>query len=71
MTAFWLISPMMCIIIRFYLQRENKRRERLLTETDTDSEKDEVIDAGGQIVHIGDRDLDKTDRENLKFMYPL
>lgn len=62
---------MMCIIIRFYLQRENKRRERLLAGTDTNSDKDEVIDADGQIVHIGDRDLDKTDQENLKFMYPL
>jgi hypothetical protein len=29
-----------------------------------------VMKAQG-IVHIGDRDLDKTDRENLKFMYPL
>ncbi|KAJ5608036.1 hypothetical protein N7537_004655 [Penicillium hordei] len=71
MTAFWLISPAMCIIIRFYLQRENRRRERLLAEIDTDSDQDEVIDAGGQIVHIGDRDHDKTDRENLKFLYPL
>lgn len=62
---------MMCLIIRFYLQRENKRREGILAGTDTESDKDEVIDAGGQFVHIGDRDLDKTDRENLKFMYPL
>lgn len=71
MTAFWLISPAMCIAIRFYLQGENRRRERLLAETDTDSDQDKVIDSGGQLVHIGDRDHDKTDRENLKFLYPL
>ncbi|KAG0157019.1 hypothetical protein PDIDSM_4202 [Penicillium digitatum] len=71
MTAFWLISPAMCIVIRFYLKRENKRREKLLAETDTNSDQDGVIHFGGQLVHIGDRDYDKTDRENLKFLYPL
>lgn len=71
MTAFWFISPAMCIIIRFYLQRENRRRGRLLAEKETDSEGDEAIDTGSEIVKIGERDLDKTDRENLKFIYPL
>jgi hypothetical protein len=71
MTAFWFISPAMCIIIRFYLQRENDRRETLLAENDTESEGDEVIDTGNEIVKIGARDFDKTDRENLKFIYPL
>ena len=61
----------MCIAIRFNLQGENRRRERLLAETDTDSDQDKVIDSGGQLVHIGDRNHDKTDRENLKFLYPL
>lgn len=71
MTAFWLISPAMCIIIRFYLQRENRRREQLLAENDSDSDKDEVIEAGGEVVKISDRDRDCTDRQNLKFIYPL
>lgn len=71
MTAFWFISPAMCLTIRFYLQRENRRREKILAERDTDSETDEVIDTGSQVVKIGDEDLDKTDRQNLKFIYPL
>lgn len=71
MTAFWFISPAMCIIIRFYLQRENRCRERLLVEKESDSEGDEAIHTGSEIVKIGVRDLDKTDRENLKFIYPL
>lgn len=71
MTAFWLISPAMCIIIRFYLQRENKRRRQLLFENDSESDKDEVIETGSEVVKISDRDLDRTDRQNLKFIYPL
>ncbi|KAJ5112731.1 MFS general substrate transporter [Penicillium argentinense] len=71
MTAFWFISPVMCIIIRFYLQRENKRREQILAQSESDSDGDEVIDAGGEIVKISDRDHDCTDRQNLKFIYPL
>lgn len=55
MTAFWFISPAMCIIIRFYLQRENRCRERLLAEKETDSEGDEAIDTGSEIVKIGER----------------
>lgn len=71
MTAFWIISPLMCVIIRFYLQRENRRRQQLLAERDSDSDQDEVVDTGSEIVKIGDHDLDCTDRENLKFVYPL
>lgn len=71
MTAFWFISPAMCLAIRFYLQRENRCRERILAERDTDSETDEVIDTGSQVVKIGHEDLDLTDRQNLKFVYPL
>ncbi|KAJ5081842.1 MFS general substrate transporter [Penicillium alfredii] len=71
MTAFWIISPLMCIIIRFYLQHENRRRERLLAEEGSQSDDNEVIDTGSELVKIGDRDIDKTDRENLKFIYPL
>lgn len=72
MTAFWFISPAMCLIIRFYLQRENKRRERLLAQSGVESdEENEAIDTGNEIVKIGERDLDKTDREDMRFIYPL
>lgn len=71
MTAFWLISPAMCIVIRFYLQSENKRRERILFENDSELDNEEVIEKGSEVVKISDRDLDRTDRQNLKFIYPL
>lgn len=71
MTAFWIVSPIMCLIIRFYLNRENRHRQRRLTGQDSDSDGDELIDTGSEIVKIGAQDLDKTDRENLKFTYPL
>lgn len=61
----------MCIIIRFYLQRENRRREQIMAENDSESDKDEVIETGSEVVKISDRDLDHTDRQNLKFIYPL
>ncbi|KAL4915240.1 major facilitator superfamily domain-containing protein [Aspergillus aurantiobrunneus] len=72
MTAFWVISPAMCLVIRFYLQRENRRRETVLAEGGMDSEEEnEAIDTGSEIVKVGGRDLDRTDRENLRFVYPL
>lgn len=71
MTAFWIISPAMCLIIRFYLDRENRRRKQLLAEQGDESERDEVIDTGSEIVKVGGGDLDLTDRQNLKFIYPL
>lgn len=61
----------MCIIIRFYLKRENQRRQQLMYENDSESDKDEVIENGSEVVKISDRDRDCTDRENLKFIYPL
>lgn len=62
----------MCIIIRFYLKRENERRQRILAQQDGESDSDNgAIDTGSEIVKIGDEDLDKTDKENLKFIYPL
>lgn len=70
MTAFWIISPVMCIIIRFYLVNENKKRERLLMEKGNDSEV-EGLDTGSEIIHLNDKDLDLTDRQNLRFVYPL
>lgn len=71
MTAFWIISPIMCLIIRIYLTRENRRRQQLLAEQGSESERDEVIDTGSEIVKIGGSDLDQTDRQNIRFIYPL
>ncbi|KAL1591757.1 hypothetical protein SLS60_011756 [Paraconiothyrium brasiliense] len=70
MTAFWFISPGMCLLIRWYLVRENTKR-RQLVEQDRSDHKDEVLNTGSQIFAIEDEDLDQTDRENLKFVYPL
>jgi len=70
MTAFWLISPAMCIIIRFYLQHENKVRATKLEQQGSDSEED-ALDTGDGILRLNDKDLDQTDRENLRFVYPL
>lgn len=42
-----------------------------MAENDSESDKDEVIEAGSEVVKISDRDLDRTDRQNLKFIYPL
>lgn len=70
MTAFWFISPGICLVIRFYLDRENKQRRRLL-EQGYGEEENEVVDTGSQVIRIHDDDLDQTDRQNLKFIYPL
>ena len=70
MTAFWFISPAMCLVIRFYLQRENRRRQLFLESNDS-AEGSEILDTGSQAIHIKDEDLDQTDRQNLKFLYPL
>ena len=72
MTAFWFISPAMCLIIRFYLMRENRRREALVNAAadgaGVDGSENEAIDTGSEIVKIGGKDLDRTDRENLRFV---
>lgn len=70
MTAFWFISPAMCLIIRFYLVHENNRRQRLLDQINEASDSD-VYDTGSQVIAIHDDDLDQTDRQDLKFVYPL
>lgn len=70
MTAFWFISPAMCLIIRFYLKSQNKRRAILAEQEDSDSDKD-ALEVGSEIVQLVDDDLDKTDRQNLRFVYPL
>ena len=71
MTAFWFISPGMCLIIRWYLVRENNRRQQILEADDTSFEEHEKLDTGDQVIDISNEDLDQTDRENLKFIYPL
>lgn len=70
MTAFWLISPLLCVIIRVYLKRENKKRAAVLYEKGSDSEND-ALEVGSEIMHLRDEDLDQTDRQNLHFVYPL
>ncbi|KAF4458072.1 Major facilitator superfamily domain general substrate transporter [Fusarium albosuccineum] len=71
MTAFWFISPGMCLIIRWYLVRENNRRKQLIEADDSSVEEHEKLDTGNQVISIGNEDLDQTDRQNLKFIYPL
>lgn len=70
MTAFWFISPIMCLIIRFYLNDQNKRRAQQIRQQDSDSDND-ALDVGGEIIRLVDKDLDQTDRQNLRFVYPL
>ncbi|KAJ6446971.1 allantoate permease [Purpureocillium lavendulum] len=70
MTAFWIISPIMCIIIRFYLKHENRLRAARLEQQGSDNEED-VLDTGDGILRLNDKDLDQTDRENIRFVYPL
>lgn len=60
----------MCLIIRFYLVHENKRRRQLLDQINEASDSD-VYDTGSQVIAIHDDDLDQTDRQDLKFVYPL
>ncbi|KXH64355.1 hypothetical protein CSAL01_12703 [Colletotrichum salicis] len=55
MTAFWFISPAMCLIIR----------------CDENREEHEVLDTGDEVIEVHNEDLDLTDRQNLKFVYPL
>ena len=70
MTAFWFISPAMCLIIRFYLVRQNKHRATALADKSRGSA-EQVLDIGDDLLRVDDDDLDQTDRENLKFLYPL
>ncbi|KAJ6785667.1 hypothetical protein PWT90_00960 [Aphanocladium album] len=70
MTAFWFISPIMCLIIRFYLDSENKKRAAILAQRSGDSDSD-VLEVGSELVHLNHDDLDLTDRQNLRFVYPL
>ncbi|KAK7228925.1 hypothetical protein V2G26_001095 [Clonostachys chloroleuca] len=70
MTAFWFISPAMCLLIRFYLSRQNEKRRLLLEEASDASDRD-VLQAEGTTIQIHSEDLDQTDLQNLRFVYPL
>ncbi|KID65473.1 uncharacterized protein G6M90_00g053310 [Metarhizium brunneum] len=71
MTAFWLISPIMCLIIRWYLVNQNKQRAARLEETRGSDSEVEGLDTGSEILQLNDQDLDLTDGQNLRFVYPL
>lgn len=71
MTAFWLISPIMCLIIRWYLVTQNKERARKLEEMQNGDFDAEGLDTGSEILQLNDQDLDLTDKQNLRFVYPL
>lgn len=71
MTAFWLISPIMCLIIRWYLVAQNKERARKLEEMQNSDSEAEGLDTGSEILQLNDQDLDLTDKQNLRFVYPL
>lgn len=70
MTAFWPISPAMCIVIRYYLKVENQKRAARLAEMGEISD-EEAVDTGDGLVKVQGEDRDYTDRENLRFVYPL
>jgi hypothetical protein len=69
MTAFWILSLAMCLVIRFYLAHENKVRAKVLEEEYSDSEG--ALDTGDGMLSLSGKDLDQTDRKNLRFVYPL
>ncbi|WVO25119.1 uncharacterized protein IAS62_006505 [Cryptococcus decagattii] len=76
MTAAWVICPLMCLLIRFYLKRENDRRDKLMAEqqsaeSEADKELLAIFGEDHEVLKIHEADLDLTDRENLKFRYPL
>ena len=70
MTIFWFISPALCLVIRWYLVHENRLRAAKLAE-DSDEGEANAIDTGDGLMKLLDADMDQTDRENLKFVYPL
>lgn len=69
MTAFWFISPMMCLIIRLYLNHQNKLREKTLglAEQNGGQEQGSESEEDARGGFLGDM----ADRENLRFVYPL
>ncbi|KAI5360033.1 putative major facilitator superfamily, MFS transporter superfamily [Septoria linicola] len=70
MTVFWFISPALCLVIRWYLVHENKIRAGKLSLESGEGETN-ALDTGDGLMKVDDDDLDQTDRENLRFVYPL
>ncbi|XAO26352.1 hypothetical protein I312_105189 [Cryptococcus bacillisporus CA1280] len=60
------ISPILLLIIRYYLNKENRRRDALQAEI---GEAERFFDENGN--EIDKTFLDITDRKNLAFRYPL
>lgn len=60
----------MCLFIRFYLKHENKKRE-LFIQTNDSLDDNRVLDTGSQVIQVNYEDLDQTDRQDLRFIYPL
>ncbi|KIR24844.1 membrane transporter [Cryptococcus deuterogattii LA55] len=60
------ISPILLLIIRYYLNKENRRRDALQAEI---GEAERFFDENGN--EIDTTFLDITDRKNLAFRYPL
>lgn len=60
----------MCLIIRFYLVKQNKNRAVTLADQDSSST-EQVLDIGDEVLKVDHDDLDHTDRQNLRFRYPL
>lgn len=69
MLASWVLSLIMILIIRFYLAHENKVRAKILEQHYSDNQG--MLDTGDGILCLNERDLDQTDRKNLRFVYPL
>jgi hypothetical protein len=55
---------------RLFLNRENARRKQLF-KSDKDLDDGAYLDTGDRRIDIHQKDLDLTDRENLKFIYRL
>lgn len=61
----------MCLIIRWYLVKQNKMRAQKLGEMQGSGSEAEGLDTGSEILQLNDQDLDLTDKQNLRFVYPL
>ncbi|WVQ76152.1 hypothetical protein IAR50_005805 [Cryptococcus sp. DSM 104548] len=65
--ATYVINPLILLAIRYFLNRENKRRDRLVETGHMEIEK--FVDEHGD--EIDPTFLDMTDHKNLAFRYPL
>ncbi|KAK4701364.1 MFS transporter, ACS family, allantoate permease, partial [Phenoliferia sp. Uapishka_3] len=73
----WILAPLVVLVIRWYLKRENKIRAALLATqgvtADTGVGKVLEVGADGKVTEriIDKGMLDLTDRQDLSFVYPL